>query len=122
MSLSQSQSTQNHLGRQLRFGIVGGVERNESAYRDIAERAGHSLSFHGGHVGGRGANNLAELVHRSDLVIVVTDVNSHGAVQLARKLARKEGIPVVLVRRCSPSRFAEVIAGYLDPQALAALH
>jgi len=107
--------------RPLHFGIVGGVERNESAYRDIAERAGHALSFHGGHVGGRGAATLAELVHRVDLIIVVTDVNSHGAVQLARRLARKAGIPMVLVRRCSPSRFAAVVAGYDEVPAVAEL-
>ena len=91
----------------MRIAIVGGVERNEVAYREIAESAGHVLSFHSGHVGGRGS---ATLSRGADLLLVVTDVNSHGAVQLARRLGRKEGVPVVLQRRCSPSRFAALVA------------
>jgi hypothetical protein len=95
----------------MRIGVVGGVERCEPVYRDIAERAGHTLAYHGGHMGGSGANALAELVARSHLVIVTTDVNSHGAVQLTRRLARKAGVPIVLHRRCSPARFAAIVAG-----------
>ena len=95
----------------MRIGVVGGVERCEPVFRDIAERAGHTLAYHGGHMGGSGANALAELVARSHLVIVTTDVNSHGAVQLTRRLARKAGVPIVLHRRCSPARFAAIVAG-----------
>jgi hypothetical protein len=95
----------------VRIGLVGGVERNETDYREIAERAGHTLAFHSGHIGGRGSTTLAGLVRSVDLLIVVTDVNSHGAVQLARREARKAGVPVVLYRRCSPARLAAVVAG-----------
>jgi hypothetical protein len=104
----------------VRIGMVGGVERSETTYREIAERFGHELIFHGGHVGGRGSATLAELARRVDLLIVVTDVNSHGAVQLARRAARKSGIPTVLQRRCSVSRFAELLAGLSAPEARAA--
>ncbi len=95
----------------VRIGLVGGVERNESDYRHIAERAGHSLEFHSGHIGGRGSATLAGLVRSVDFLIVTTDVNSHGAVQLARREARKLGVPVVLYRRCSPARLAALVAG-----------
>jgi ribosome-interacting GTPase 1 len=94
----------------MRIAIVGGVERNEGAYREIAEAAGHVLSFHSGHVGGRGSATLSQMVRGADLLLVVTDVNSPGAVQLARRLGRKEGVPVVLQRRCSPSRFAALVS------------
>src|SRR4051812_14018298 len=103
----------------MRIGIVGGVERNESDYRDIAARAGHSLVFHSGHVGGRGSASLLELIRGVGLLIVVTDVNSHGAVQQARRLARKNGTPLVLHRRCSPARFAAILAGLEAPAAAA---
>jgi hypothetical protein len=93
-----------------RIGIVGGVERTENAYREIAERAGHQLFFHGGHVAGRGSASLIELARRVDFLIVVTDVNSHGAVQLVRRAARKSGVRVALHRRCSPARFATILA------------
>src|SRR5687767_10086618 len=93
----------------MRIGLVGGVERNENAYREMAERAGHELGFHSGHTGGRGSTNLAEMVRGAGLVVIVTDVNSHGAVQLARRLARRNNVPAVLLRRCSPSRFATLL-------------
>jgi hypothetical protein len=91
--------------------MVGGVERTENAFRDIAEAAGHELVFHSGHVAGRGSTVLLELARRVDFLIVLTDVNSHGAVHLARRSARKHGVPVALHRRLSPARFAALLAG-----------
>lgn len=93
-------------GAPLRIGIVGGVERNEQAYRRVAEDAGHELAFHGGHVAGRGADKLVELVRTVDVVVVLTDVNSHGAVGVARKEAARLGTPLLLHRKLGPSRFA----------------
>lgn len=92
------------------LGLIGGVERSERAYRDAAAARGHTLWFHSGHLNGRGSDALADIVRRADLVVVVTDVNSHGAVQLARRLAQKEGKTLVLQRRVSPSRFAALVA------------
>jgi len=100
----------------MRVGLVGGVERSETAYRELAERAGHSLVFHSGHIGGRGSTLLAGVARSVDLLIVVTDVNSHGAVQLARREARKHGVPVLLHRRVSPARLQAILTG-LDTTA-----
>jgi hypothetical protein len=94
----------------MRIGIVGGLQRCERAYRRRAEHLGHQLRFHAGRVGGRGSAKLDALVRGVDLVIVLTDVNSHGAVQLARGAARVRGVPVALYRRCSPHRFASIVA------------
>lgn len=89
----------------MRIGWVGGRERNETQLERIAERNGHQLEFHSGHVGGRGASDLRALVERSDFVIIVTDVNSHGAVILAKKLAQRVGRVSLVTRRCGSSRF-----------------
>lgn len=97
--------------------MIGGVERNETDYARVAERAGHQLEFHGGWIGGRGSETLQALMARADLVIVVTDVNSHGAVLLARRLARELGRPMLLVRRLGTSRFRSLLAG-LENSAL----
>jgi hypothetical protein len=94
----------------MRIGLIGGVERSETAYRELADRHGHQLEFHSGHTGGRGSARLATIGRNVDMMIVVTDVNSHGAVQLARKVARASGVPVVLHRRCSPARFGAILA------------
>jgi hypothetical protein len=94
----------------MRIGIVGGVERNEAQYARIAALSGHTLLFHGGHMGGRGTAALESLVDAADLVIIVTDVNSHGAVQAARKRLRQHGRTPLLLRSCSPSRFTSIVA------------
>ena len=73
----------------MRITLIGGVERNEQALEAIAASLGHRLDFHGGHLKGRGVDDLHRQVDRADLVVVATNVNSHGAAQLARKLARK---------------------------------
>jgi hypothetical protein len=93
----------------MRIGIVGGLDRNESVYYRLAEKVGHEVEFHPGHIGGRLNASLAALIDRVDLVIVVTDLNSHGAVLLARKLVRARGVPLLLLRRCGISRFTELL-------------
>jgi hypothetical protein len=94
----------------MRVVVVGGVERTERMLQDAAAELGHQLEFHGGHVDGRGAGGLRAAVDRADLVIVVTDVNSHGAVHVARQEARRTGRRSVVLRRCSPSRLRAVLA------------
>lgn len=96
----------------MRIGIVGGVERSERAYVDLAARAGHEVFFHSGHLAGRGSESLTGIARSAELLIVVTDVNSHGAVQLARRQARKYGVALLLLRRCSPARFATLLEAY----------
>ncbi len=93
------------------IGFIGGLERAQAQYERIAARAGHRLEFHGGHVGGRGAHALEALIGRVDLAIVVTDVNSHGAVLEARRVARRMRVPMVLYRRIGGKRFERLIRG-----------
>jgi hypothetical protein len=85
--------------------IVGGVERGEQRYAAVAANLGHSFEFHGGDMAGRGSASLEALVERSDLVICVTDVNSHAAVLGARRHARALGRRCLLTRRLGLSRF-----------------
>jgi hypothetical protein len=93
----------------MRIGIVGGLERTEPVFRRMAVLADHSVEFHRGDVGGRGSGSLESLVARADLIIVLTDVNSHGSVLLARKLAKEKRVRLLLVRRLSLSRFAGLL-------------
>lgn len=94
----------------MRIGIVGGLTRAGSHYCRLAASAGHELLFHDGWMGGRGVKSLEHLVERSDVVVVVTDVNSHGAVQLARSRLRAGGRSPVLLRRCGLARFGALLA------------
>ena len=51
----------------MNIALVGGIERNEAELTQIARRAGHTLEYHGGHIGGRGADGLRALIERARL-------------------------------------------------------
>jgi len=98
----------------VKVAVIGGVERNERALEAIASSLGHTLEFHGGHVKGRGVDDLHRQVERADFVIVATNVNSHGATKLAKKVAAKRGVPLVMVTSCSPTRLREILTRKVD--------
>ncbi|HET9929581.1 MAG TPA: DUF2325 domain-containing protein [Polyangiaceae bacterium] len=93
----------------MHIGLVGGVERGERRYASLAEASGHSFEVHSGDMAGRGGEVLEALVERSDIVIVITDVNSHAAVLAARHHARAMGRRCLLVRRFGFSRFRSLL-------------
>jgi len=55
---------------------------------------------------------LRTLVERSDRIVIVTDVNSHNAVKLARRMARSAQRPATMVRRLGASQFATMLKGW----------
>ena len=73
---------------------------------------GHDVEVHSGVVAGAAsAAGLRALVTRSDLVIVLTDVNSHNGVRMARRQARLSNRPLRLLRRLNVSQFAALLQG-----------
>jgi len=96
----------------MRIGIIGGVDRSAGALQDLAQARGHQLECHTGVLSGAGsASTLRALVGRSDLVVVVTDVNSHNGVRTARREARRRQRSLKLVRRMGVTQFAALLAG-----------
>lgn len=93
----------------MRIGWVGGVERYEAQLERLALAAGHELEYHRGDVRGRGAQALEGLVERCQIIVILTETNSHGAVQLARKLARQKGRGTLLLRKSGIARFARLL-------------
>jgi len=100
----------------MRIGIVGGLGRAEPLFRKLALTSQHTVEFHRGDVGGRGSASLEAVIARSELLVVITDVNSHGSVQLSRKLAKARGVPRLVVRRLSLGRFTELLHALDDPR------
>lgn len=100
----------------MHVGVVGGMDRAAPHYRSVAEQQGHSLECHTGDLAGTGPSTLESIVQRSDLVVVVTDLNSHGAVWQARRLARQHARTVVFVRRLGVARLRQI----MESQATAA--
>jgi len=101
----------------MNIALVGGVEHQTTILQRVARRAGHRLEYHGGHVGGRGAEVLRAIIERADLVVMQTAINSHGSMYLAKKLARQLGKEFVLVRTCGPARFEAMLDEWLQSAA-----
>ena len=93
----------------MRIGIVGGAERIEARLRSVALEGGHELEFHAGHMRGTGSRRLEAIVERCDLLVVITDVNSHTAVLQARELARRSGRELRLVRRLGTAQLRALL-------------
>jgi Uncharacterized protein conserved in bacteria (DUF2325) len=93
----------------MRIGWVGGLDRSRALFSQVAERAGHTLEMHEGHVGGRGTQNLEGVVARCDILVIVVDTNSHGAVLNAKKMARRCGRRALIVRKGSVTALERVI-------------
>lgn len=103
----------------MRLGIVGGPDRAEEIYRRLAQQAGVELEFHTGDQSGRGGATLDSLVERSDVVVVVTGVNSHAAVWRARKQALRLGRRCLLVSHFGVARLNALLRELAPTGALA---
>ncbi len=94
----------------MRIGIVGGIDRSAPALQGIAAAQGHALELHNGVMSsGAAASGLRALIGRVELVVVVTDVNSHNGVRAARREARSRGRPVRIVRRMGTAQLAALL-------------
>jgi len=93
----------------MRIGWVGGLDRSRALFSEVAEKAGHTREMHEGHVGGRGTQMLEGVVARCDVLVIVTDLNSHGAVLHAKKMARRAGRKALIVRKGSVTSLERVL-------------
>jgi hypothetical protein len=66
--------------------------------------------MHEGHVGGRGSRELEGVVARCDVLIIVMELNSHGGVMHAKRMARRLGCKSLIVRKGSVTTLQRVIA------------
>jgi hypothetical protein len=89
----------------MRVAVIGGLERHEAEIERRAGALGHTVEFHRGRVGGRRTEELEAIVSRSEIVIIVTQVNSHGAMYIAKKAADRHARRALVARTCSPSSF-----------------
>ena len=104
----------------MRIGIIGGIDRNARDLEAVAEAGGHELEAHTGVISGSAsAASLRALVARADLVFVLTDVNSHNAVHIARRTARLHHVPLRIVRRLGSTHLAATLAQLAPGQRLA---
>jgi hypothetical protein len=105
----------------VRIAVIGGLERHESEIQRRAGALGHYVEFHRGRVGGRHTEELEAMVQRCELAVIVTQVNSHGAMYIAKRAATRSSRPALITRTCGPSRFSAIVESLeTAPRALAA--
>ncbi|HEY0193864.1 MAG TPA: DUF2325 domain-containing protein [Kofleriaceae bacterium] len=92
-----------------RVAVVGGLSRAGDLWGRAGKAAGVELEHHDGRIRGRGFGEIEAAVRRADVVVIITDPNSHGGVAAARRAAVAHARPHVLVKHLRPSGLAEVI-------------
>jgi hypothetical protein len=103
----------------MRIAIVGGLDRVARELEEVARAGGHELGTHTGVIAGKATStSLRALVVWSDLVVVLTDVNSHNAVRMARRVARSKRRPLFILRRLGPKHLASYLQAMVTEQAL----
>ena len=98
----------------MRIGVIGGLDRNAPHYDEAARSEGHRVEWHPGILAGRGGESLSAIVERSDLIVIITEVNSHAGVLAARKAARHYGKQCVLLRKLGAARFKALLDEYAN--------
>lgn len=93
----------------MRIAVIGGLERHEPEIERRAWALGHTVEFHRGRAGGRHSGELEATVQRCDSAIIVTQVNSHGAMYIAKKSAARSSRRALITRTCGPSRFSVIL-------------
>lgn len=89
--------------------VIGGPDRMTRGFAELAALHGHRLEHHDGSLAGRGRRTLRDLVARAHLVVIVTGVNSHAAVLVAREEVRRQGVPSLLCRRFGLANLARLL-------------
>ena len=64
--------------------IIGGLDRLEPNYTQVIEQLGGDCICHTGHLRA-GTRKLRQIVSKSDLVVFLTPINSHGAMNVVKK-------------------------------------
>ena len=96
--------------------VIGGLSRAGELWSRAGDSIGVELEHHDGRIRGRGAQEIVAAVRRADVVVIITDPNSHGGVAVARRAAVLAARPHVLVKRLRPNGLAAVLG---DAAALA---
>jgi hypothetical protein len=98
------------MNRRIRVGFVGGHDRVEHQIVSFGEELGVDVEVHNGTTSGQGKARLVSLVHRTDVVVIVTGTNSHNAVHLAKREAVKSGARIRILKSCGAGTARALIA------------
>lgn len=101
----------------LRVAFVGGVACVDRQLLALGEELGIDIEVHQGHMKAQSRHRLASLIARANVLVLVTGVNSHGAVSVAKREAERSGIEVRILKFCGSSRARTLLAELAQARA-----
>jgi len=96
--------------KKLRIAFIGGLDRCECRYKEVAKSFGCELYYHNGR--GR-AEDLKSLVRRCDVVFCPTDINGHNACKIVKRFCKVFGKSCVFLRSSGISQFRRTLVEVL---------
>ena len=97
----------------LRVAVVGGLSRGAEQWSRAGDAAGVEVEHHDGRTAGRGSEAIVAAVRRAQVVVIITEPNSHAGVAVARRAAIAAARPHLLIKRLRPQGLPELIANTL---------
>ncbi|HVK78205.1 MAG TPA: DUF2325 domain-containing protein [Kofleriaceae bacterium] len=97
----------------MRVAIVGGLSRAHGQWERAGDALGVELEHHAGQTQGRHSDELAAVVRRADVVVIITNPNSHNGVAVARRTAQRWSRPHLLIKHLRPDGLGPVLADAL---------
>ena len=95
----------------LKVALIGGLDRLENQYRAVFESLGTIIFyFHTGCCNGSGANRLRASAQDADIVVFITRVNSHNAMNVVKGICRKSGKSFLALRETNPTLVSKLVA------------
>jgi hypothetical protein len=93
----------------MNIAIIGGRYKNMTQLSRIAANDGHHLDVHEGHLQGNGVHEIRRVISRADVVVILTSINSHGAMHVAKEWAKQLGTPTLIVRNMGAARLRTLL-------------
>jgi hypothetical protein len=94
--------------KDLTVAILGGSEGALPAYRCMVGELGGECLYHNGCLR-QGADRLKRIIGQADIVVCITSVNSHAAVQFAKTLCKRSGKRLLVTRESGIHSLREML-------------
>jgi hypothetical protein len=101
----------------LRVAFVGGVECIDRQLVALGDELGIEVEVHHGHMRSQSKQRLVALVARTNVLVLVTGVNSHGAVAIAKREAERSGAEVLILKFCGSSKARALLSKLAQARA-----
>ncbi len=94
--------------RGLRVAVVGGLQRMMPAYRKTVSQLGAEFLSHDGKVK-NGRYQLRNVVCGADIVVFITSVNSHGALDVVKDVCKRNGKKFLAPKETGPETLGRLL-------------